>query len=390
MADPPELAPGLRSHLSVKWSACPSDVLPAWVAEMDYALAEPVRAAVRRVADASDLGYTPREGDSGVEQAAAAWYASAFGWTVDPERVVLLPDVMRGIELAIEMWTGPGEGVVVMTPAYPPFLEAVAWSGRRLVDVPLRRHPSWEPDLDGIEAALREGARLVVLCNPHNPTGRVFGAETVRAVGRLAVQYGALLVADEVHAPLVLDDVPHVPVASLSDEIAAHTLTLSSVSKGWNTPGLCCAFGIAGSAEMRQRFRALPSRATVGVSIPGIAATVAALTEGGPWLDGVLAQIADNRHLLATLLAERVPHAQARPPQATYLAWVDLRPYVERGSLPREERPADVVRQRGGLWLAAGEDFGPVGAGHVRLNFATSPEMLDEIVDRLARGVGAR
>lgn len=379
--EPLRLVTRTPRHRSIKWSAVDPDEIAAWVAELDFEVAEPIRVALVRAVEASDLGYPPLD-DPVLSEAVAGWYTQQFGYRFDPERVVLLPDVMRGVTLAIELWSAPGEGVLTTTPVYPPFLQATAESGRRLVAAPLAAgRDRYELDLDAFAQGLRDGARVVLLSNPHNPTGRVFSRDELAAIGRLVIEHGAWLVADEIHAPLVLPGAAHTPVASLSPEIAARTLTLTSASKGWNVPGVKVGIAICGDDAMRERFRHLAPDALFGASPLGVHATVAALTEGQAWLSSLLAVLDGNRRLLSALLAERLPGVGYRTPEAGYLAWLDVRALP----IPPGDRAAAWFQREARVRLSAGEDFGEPGQGHVRLNFGTSPDVLTEMVRRLAQ-----
>jgi cystathionine beta-lyase len=370
-----------QPHRSIKWSDCEAGVLPAWVAEMDFAVAPAIRDAVAEAVRRSDLGYAP-SADTELAKLVCTWYRQEHGWAPPPEHVVLLPDVMRGVDLALELWSRRGQPVVTTTPVYHPFLDTLLVHERPLADAPLARDPSgWSLDLDAIERGLRAGARIVLLCNPHNPTGTVFTRDELVALAGLVTSHDAYLVCDEVHAPLVHDGGRrHVAVASLGEDVAARTLTVTSVSKAWNIPGLKCAVALPGSAAMHATLASLPPLLFFGGSPLGVHATVAALRDGGPWLADVRAELVDRRDLLSALVAEQLPEVAFRPPDATYLAWLDLRGLA----LATDGRVADFLLEHARVRLSPGEDYGTNGAGRVRLNFATSEERLREIVDRIA------
>lgn len=373
-------------HRSIKWSATPPDVLPAWVAEMDFVVAPAIRDAVGEAVRRSDLGYAASTDDV-LAHEVCSWYQQCFGWAPDPAHVVLLPDVMRGVDLALEVWTQRGDPVVTTTPVYHPFLETLAVHDRALSDAPLAETAAgWSLDLEAIERGLAAGARVVLFCNPHNPTGTLFTRDELLALSELVVEHDARVVADEVHAPLVhAGGRQHIALASLGEEIAARTLTLTSVSKAWNVPGLKCAVALPGSASVHEALAALPPLLYFGGSPLGIHATVAALRDGGPWLDDVRAELLDRRDLLTGLLAEHLPQVGYRPPDATYLAWLDFR----AAHLPGVGTVADRLLDRGRVRVTAGEDFGTNGDGRVRLNFATSRERVHEVIERIARAVSS-
>jgi cystathionine beta-lyase len=366
----------LRARGDLNWARAPEGVLPTWVAEMDYAVCPAVLHAVGAAVRVGHFGYPSPAGVARLRSATAGFAARRLGWEVDPGLVVATGDIMDGIRLALTVLCEAGP-VIVPTPAYPPFLEAVPLTGRPIV--PLRLDPDAERatlDLDGIDAALAGGARTVLLCNPHNPWGRSWSAAELTGLRDVVVRHGARVVSDEVHAPLVLPGGTHTPYAAL-EGTADHVTTLLSASKAFNLPGLKCAQIVAGSRADAQALAALPIVANHGMSPLGLEANIAAYDDGGPWLDTALAHLAGNRDLFAEHLAERLPKARMRRLEATYLAWVDLRGYGH-------ENPAAVALQRGQVMVRAGTDFGPGGEGHVRANLATSRDRVLVLVARLA------
>ncbi len=365
----------LRARGTVKWSLDPPGVLPAWVAETDFAPCPPVARALHRAVDAGGLGYPGFDAATGVPEATAGLCSARWGWGVDPARVVLTGDVMAGVVLALGTLCEPG-GVVVPTPAYPPFLAAPALAGRELVAVPLDPDaPAATLDLTAVDDALAAGARTVLLCNPHNPWGRAFDRAELAGLRDVVLRHGARVVSDEVHAPLVLPGAVHVPYATVAGT-AEHTVTVLAASKAWDVAGLKCAQLVTGTAADTARLRALPGVANHGLSPLGAVATVAAYTEGGGWLDAVVERLDANRALLSSLLAEHLPAVRTRPLEATYLAWLDAR--------ATGDDPAGRALRDGRVRLNDGETFGPGGGGHVRLNLATSPQRVTDAVARMA------
>ena len=372
--------PRLHSRRSAKWSAYPPDVLPAWVAEMDFPLAEPVRRALHEAIALDDCGYARPDG---LRDALRDFAAARYGWTVERDRIFAVPEVMIGAAEALRLCTERGDGVVVNTPIYPPFFSTVAEVERRVVEVPLARGgDGWSLNLAALEAAFASGARAWLLCNPHNPTGRVFGAEELRAAAELAARHDVLVISDEIHAPLTLAGAVHVPFLSVSESLGANAVALVSASKGWNIPGLKCAMIVAGSERARDALRPLraPERAE-RVGHLGVIGTVAALREGVEWLDALCAHLDRNRALLATLLAEQLPGVRYAPPQAGYLAWLDC------SALGLGDDPARAFLKIGRVALSRGPEFGREGAGFARLNMGTSGELLAEAVRRMAASV---
>ncbi|MEV6568095.1 MalY/PatB family protein [Streptomyces kronopolitis] len=370
----------LRLRTSMKWRTYPDDVLPLWVAEMDVPLAPPV---VRAVSEAMARGDTGYPAGTAYAQALAGFARARWGWEgLDVARTAIVPDVMLGVVEMLGLVTGPGDPVVVNCPVYPPFYQFVTHMDRRVVEAPLGE--DLRIDLDVLEEAFRHavadgGRAAYLLCSPHNPTGTVHGAGELSAVAALAERYGVRVVADEIHAPVVALDAAFVPYLSVPG--AERGLSLMSASKAWNLAGLKAALALAGPAAADDLAR-LPEEVSHGPSHVGILAHTAALREGGDWLDAVRAGLDDNRRLLASLLAERLPRVRYRPAEGTYLAWLDCR------ALGLGDDPAAVFLERGRVALSPGPHFGTGGAGHVRLNLVTSPDLLTEAVRRMASALG--
>ena len=375
----------LRARGGIKWTMPPADVLPAWVAETDVAPAPVITTALQALVERGDFGYPPLDVDTGVPQALSRYTHDRWNWSVDPARVVLTGDVMAGVLLALTTLCEKAP-VVVPTPAYPPFLDVVPLAGLPLVTVPLDPGARAELDLDRIGRALADGARTVLLCNPHNPWGRAFTRPELEALRDLVTRHGVRVISDEIHAPLVLPGATHVPYASL-DGTADHVTTVLSASKAWNLPGLKCAQVVAGNDSDTAVLRALPIVANHGLATPGVAATLAAYRDGQPWLDAWVRRLGDNRDLFHRLVGQRLPGVRLRPLEATYLAWLDVRGLGFGGTEPDgtpHPVPSEVALRRGRVMVNDGRTFGPGGEGHVRVNLATSPERLERVVDALA------
>jgi cysteine-S-conjugate beta-lyase len=366
----------LRARTSHKWRTYPADVLPAFVAEMDFDPAEPIKDAIRAALAAGDLGY-PHKGDLG--EAFAEFAADRLGdWSPDPDLIYAIPDVMTGIAEVIQAITAPGGGVVINPPVYAPFFFRLELAGRRIVQAPLAAADGrYDLDLDRLDGALGQpGVGAYLLCNPHNPLGRVWSRDQLTAIADLCERRGVPVLVDEIHAPLVLAGGEHVPFHTLDHPAARRAIVFTSASKGWNIPGLKCGIAIAGdtasAAILEQRWDALLA------SHLGVLASVAALRSARPWLDAVVAQIDANSRLLTTLLAEHLPGARYQRPQASFLAWIDCRE-MELG-----DDPATEFLARGRVALSSGPDFGSEGLGFARLNIGTSPELIGEAVRRMA------
>lgn len=370
----------LRAAGGLKWTKFEPDVIGAFVAETDFGTAPVVTAALHRAVDRATFGYLPPALVRELAEACAAWQVEAYGWEVPPERVHPLADVIRGLEVAIEHFSEPGSAVVLPTPAYMPFFEVPLRLGREIIEVPclVGEDGTARMDLDGIGTALAGRGNLVILCNPHNPVGRVYERAELLALAEVVDAHGGRVFSDEIHAPLVYAPARHVPYASVSPVAAGHAVTATSASKAWNLPGLKCAQLILNErdAEVWEPHAATASH---GASNLGVIANIAAFTQGRPWLDEVLAYLDANRHHLASLLAEHLPDVRYRPPDGTYLAWLDCRPLGLGAS------PCDVFLERARVALVDGARCG--SPGHVRLNFATPRPILEEIVARMAAAV---
>lgn len=356
-------------------------MLAAWVAEMDFPLAPVLQAALHDAVERSCAGYPPGPDASGLPAACAAWLAQRFGVAVEPRQIKILPDVLRGIELAIAAFSRPESPVVVMTPSYPPFFETVRVAGRLIVETPMAMHEGrYVFDLDAIDAALRAGAGTVILCNPHNPLGRVFRREELAALAAIVAAHGARVIADEVHAPLIYPGATHVSYSTVSDAAAYHSVTITSASKGWNLPGLVCAQIVLTNGADVERWDRLSFLQTHGASVLGMLANRVAFEQGESWLRDVVSYLDGNRTLLAELLEEALPGVGYTIPQGTFLAWLDCRALGI-------DKPAAFFLQHAKVALLDGTAFGEPGVGYVRLNFATSRSILTQIVQRMAVAV---
>ena len=363
----------------MKWRKYGGDVLPLWVAEMDVLTPEPVVEALVGAARLGDTGYP--FGDAYAE-AFSDFAVRRWGWGgIAAAQTAVVPDVMLGVVEMLKLVTGPGDAVVVNSPVYPPFFDFVSHMDREVVEAPLGA--GGRIDFGAMEAVFRalavEGRRSAfLLCSPHNPTGVVHTREELEQVAALAAEFGVRVVADEIHAPLVAVGetfTPYLSVAGGQDGLA-----LMSASKGWNLAGLKAALAVAGPESAVDLAR-MPEEVGHGPSHLGVIAHVAALREGGDWLDALLAGLDENRALLGRLLAEHLPDVAWRPGPGTYLQWLDCR------RLGLGDDPAQVFLERGRVAVNSGIPFGTGGVGHVRINIATSPEILTEAVERMAAAV---
>jgi cystathionine beta-lyase len=367
----------LRQRTSTKWRKYGEDVLPFFVAETDYALAPAITRVLTRAVELGDTGYTPP--DPGVREAFVGFAARRWGWTVDPSHVFWTGDVMMGVVEILRRVIEPGDRVVVMPPVYPPFYDTVEEAGGVVERVPLvASSAGWEIDLLGVEAALAGGARAVLLCNPHNPTGTVHTAGSLAALADLAAAFDATVISDEIHGPLTYPPTAFTPFLSVSDAARRIGYAVTSASKTFNLAGLKCAVMIGGGDAQAKELRALPWEVEWRTGLFGALSNVAAYSpESDEWLESLLAALDDNRRLLAELLAEHVPDARYLPPDAGFLAWVDLSAYGWG------DNPAVKVLRDAKVALHHGPLFGTEGRGHVRINFGCAPELLREAVERI-------
>ena len=375
----------LRARGSYKWTAPGPGGFGAAVAEMDFGAAPPVVNALSGLATEATFGYLPPWLAEDLGLACAEFEQRQFGWQVDPAAIHPVPDVIKALEIAILHFSRPGSPVILPTPAYMPFLLVPGLLGREIIQV--RMHDDdgfFTLDLDGIDAAFRAGGQLVIFCSPYNPLGRVFSVEEMTGLAEVVERHGGRVFADEVHAPLVYPGAKHIPYASTSDAAAEHSLTATSASKAWNLPGLKCAQIILTNEPDRQRFDELSPFATHGASVPGLVANIAAFRYGQPWLDEVLGYLDVSRQLLAELLSQHLPEVRYRPPDGTYLAWLDCTA-MDLGFSPGER-----IVEQAQVTVVDGPAFGDGGPGSFRFNFATPHQLMAEMIERIAEALHAR
>ncbi|HEY1531621.1 MAG TPA: aminotransferase class I/II-fold pyridoxal phosphate-dependent enzyme [Galbitalea sp.] len=366
----------LRGRTSEKWVAYPPDVLPLFVAEMDYPLAPAIADALIERVRRSDTGYVASALPVG--EAFAEFASRRWSWDVDPVRVRTTTDVSVCIVETLRRAIRPGDGVIINPPVYPPFFHLVPEAGGTVVEVPLTDDGSaYSLDLAGIEAAFAAGARALLLCNPQNPLGLVHSRESLAALADLAARYDATIVSDEIHGMLTHESATFTPFLTVSDDAREYGVAVTSASKAFNLAGVKCAIMVAASDRSLALLDGMSEEVLWRTSILGLHATVAALTHGDDWLDGTIAAIEASKHLLGSLLETELPGVGFRPPSATYLAWLDFR------SLDWGDDPS-VRALEARVALNPGPDFGTQGRGFARLNFACSTEVLTEAIHRLA------
>lgn len=363
----------LRERRSAKWRTYPADVLPLAVAEMDCSLAPAVTAALREALDAGDTGYSSAQPDLG--DAVAGFAARRWQWDLDPAGITAVTDVGVGVVELLRVLARPADTVVISTPVYPPFFAWPREANAQVREVPLT--DGLRLDLPALEVAFAAHPAAYILCNPHNPVGRVHSHDELVALVRLARLYDVPIVSDEIHAPLTLPGARFTPLLSVPGA-AEVAVSLVSASKAYNLAGLKCAAIVAASPRMRALADRFPVDVRWRTGHLGVVATVAAFTGGDAWLDQLLAELDARRTRLGELLRTRLPGIAWRPPDATYLAWLDCR------ALTGDDEPHQRFLTEGRVALERGTRFGARGAGHVRLNFGTSGDILDEATARMA------
>ncbi|GAA3187976.1 MalY/PatB family protein [Nonomuraea roseoviolacea] len=380
----------LRSGHGVKWGSLPAGIIGAWVADMDFGVPPAVRESIVRVAEREDFGYPFWPGEDPVVEAFEERMAGRHGWRPRPGRTRVFTDLIQILQVMIEHATAPGDGVAIHVPSYPPFLAAVARSGRRIVPLPmLWDETGWGFSAEGLADRLRaQGCRMIVLVNPHNPTGRVLTRAELSAVAAAAEELDLVVLADEIHADLVFAPHRHVPFASLGADAAARTITATSATKAFNIAGLRCAVAHVGPERVLESLAAAPLDYFGTPSVLSRVATVAAWREGGAWLDGLMRTLDDNRRTLADWAASSPWDLRHHTPQATYLGWLDFARTPVGG-----DSPAAYLERHAGVKLSEGGEFSQhtsvSTASFARVNFATSPANLREILSRVSAGLEA-
>jgi cystathionine beta-lyase len=374
----------LRARRTNKWHRFPTDVLPAWVADMDFGVAPSITAALTRLTKNQEYGYAAREG--ALADAFVRRMEQRFGWHTDPADTVAIGDLVQASFASVMAFSEPGDAVLLQLPSYPPFMRAIEDIGRRLIANPMRDDGTrWALDLAAHEAAPDPRLRMLILCHPQNPTGRAFSRAELEAVADFAIRHDLVVVSDEIHADIVYPGGTHIPLASLRPEIAARTITITSATKSFNIPALRCAVMHFGAPALKERFESrIPSRLLGSPGVTGVDATVAAWDDGQSWLDEILAHLQANRDWLAHTIAADLPGVTMRLPEATYLAWLDCR------ALELPCSAGQFFLDHAKVGLNFGETFGARYAGFARLNFATPAPVLRQIVARMVEAVRRR
>jgi cystathionine beta-lyase len=372
----------LQTHRSEKWRAFPKDVLPLPVAEMDFPVADPIRQVLREMIDHSDLGYLGSIPEMGT--AFAGFAKRRWGWSADPLQVRIAADVGVGIVEVLRVITKAGDKILINSPVYPNFWTWCTETHLEQVDVPLTQSEqsingsNWILDWDGIEKAYASGIKAHLICNPHNPLGRVYTREELSRLADLAKKHNVYVLSDEIHAPLTFAEQKFTPFLSVSENARAVGITITAASKGWNIAGLKCAIIVSENEKVHETLNGIAPATHYRASLLGAFASVAAFEKGEPWLDSAMVEIDKNRNLVAELIAAKTPGVGYRIPHCSYLAWLDLT------SFNLGEDPSAVLIEKGKVAFVPGVRFGAQSSQFVRLNFATSPQILEEAFNRLA------
>ena len=366
-----------RSSGSVKWDVYDEDVLPLWIADMDFRAPTAVIQALQERAAHGIFGYTlesPR-----LREQIVARMKALYDWEVRPEEIVFIPGVVVGFNQAAQALARPGEGVLIQTPIYPPFLEIGAHGGLLSQYAPLARNEDGEygVDLNAFEEVIDNQTRVFVLCNPHNPVGRVFSRRELEGMAEICARHGVWIVSDEIHSDLIFSGHKHIPIASLDGEISRRTITLMAPSKTYNIPGLECSFAIIQDESVREHFQGGRRGLVGGVNLLGLAAAEAAYSQGQGWLDAVMLYLEGNRDYLFDFVRTELLGVHMAKPEGTYLAWLDCHQAGIEGD------PGQFFLERAKVALNEGKTFGPGGEAFVRLNFATPRRTLEQALQRM-------
>jgi cystathionine beta-lyase len=366
---------------STKWHHFGPEVLSLWTADMDFRVPRPVEEALQRRVAHGIFGYCfePPE----LRQTIVERLAALYSWAVRPEEILFQTGVVGGLYRLCQAVAGPDDAILMMPPVYPPIAGAARHNGSIHQEVPLLVGPDGQAlmDFDRLERTITARTRLLILCNPHNPAGRVFSPDELARLGQLCLRRGVLVCSDEIHCDLLFSGQRHTPLASLGPDLARNTVTFLAPSKTFNLPGLRCSFAIVQDADLRRRLGNAHSREFAEVNTLGFVAAQAAYSAGGPWLAGLLPYLEANRNLVHAWVERELPGVKMTLPQATYLAWLDCRQSVAAPN------PYQFFLERAGVGLADGREFGTDGEGFVRLNFACPRARLQEALTRLARAL---
>jgi len=379
--------PDRRPTDSIKWNKYSADVIPLWVADMDFPVAEPILHSIQSRITHGIYGYPnvhPEPGTvSELQQVLVERMAQRYHWQVAPEDILFLPGVIVGLNLTCQAVGKPGEEVLIQTPVYPPFFQTACNADMVLQEAMLARDLDghYEVDWEAFEAAITDQTKVFILCNPHNPVGRVFSKDELERMAEICLRKRVIICSDEIHCDLIFKGHRHIPIASLDKEIAQNTITLMSPTKTFNIAGLQFSFAIVQNKELRQKLEQTMRGVVMWVNLIGRNAALAAYLYGQEWLDQVLAYMELNRDLLFDYVQTQIPEISMVKPEGTYLAWLDCHKTAIQGN------PCKFFLKEARVAFNDGVTFGKGGNGFVRLNFACSKEVLYQALDRVKESI---
>ncbi|WP_432355827.1 MalY/PatB family protein [Sporosarcina sp. A2] len=372
---------------SVKWDGAEAlfgekDLLPLWVADMDFKVPEEVSQAIADKAAHGIFGYTIR--DDSYYQSIIDWMKTRHDWTVEKDWICHSPGVVTALSLAVQAYTQPGDKIIVQPPVYYPFMKVTETNDREVVFNPIvNNHGTYEMDFEDLLSKIDSSVKMLMLCNPHNPGGFVWKKEDLKRLGDICMEHRILVVSDEIHSDLVFEKGSHIPFASLSEQFAENSITCTAPSKTFNLAGLQTSNIIIPNEELREKFNAETERNAIGMPNSfGPVATEAAYTHGGPWLDEVLSYVEGNLKFVKNYFAENVPSLKVLPLEATYLAWIDC---TELGMTAEELEMFFLTKAH--VALNQGKVFGPGGEGFVRMNLACSRSIVERAVKQIENAI---
>jgi cystathionine beta-lyase len=374
-------SPDRRHSDSIKWALFGDEVLPLWVADMDFTSPPEVITALQERVAHGVFGYACESKE--LKEIITARMEDLYQWRITPDDVILLPGVVAGFNLVCQAVTRAGESILMQPPVYPPFFKAPKYTEARAIYNPINKDErgDYRVDLDAFAKVIEEDTRLFLMCNPHNPIGRVYSREELQGMAEICLRRGMVICSDEIHSDLVYSGYQHTPIAALDPEIAAITATLIAPSKTYNIAGLECSALICTNPELKNRIQRARRGLLGGINLLGASAGVAAYRYGDAWLREVLQILEGNRDYLMNFLAEKIPQIKMTKPEATYLAWMDCR------DLDLPTSPAKYFLERAKVGLNEGGEFGEQGNGFVRLNFGCSRATLREALERILRAI---
>jgi cystathionine beta-lyase len=375
----------LKARQCNKWTRYGEDVLPLWVADMDFPTSDKIVAAMQARADSSNLGYPmggyTGAGEPGVAEAIIKRQAG-YHWQLEEEDIWLINGIVPGLFLGAMAFASPGEEIIMQTPIYPPFMYAVEKTGRTPVYNPMNFDgENWQIDFDALEALVTPSSRVFMLCNPHNPVGRVFRRDELEKLADFALRHRLWVISDELHCDLRFDGHEHIPFASLNEDIAQRTLTLFGPTKTFNIAGLKIGIAVSQNHALLARFQAAAPALITPPNVIAQAAIQAAFNEAGDWLESTLTYLDGNRHFVADFVKEHLPGVRYGGTEGTYLAWLDF------NNLGLGENLETFLLETCKVGLNPGPSFGPGGEGFARLNFATTREVVSEALGRIENGI---